>query len=241
MMSFPPPKISIPCPTFAPRKRAPPPIVIPLYATPITRSSSPPLSVHRTLRERPLYHPYAHARHGASRPCPTLIVVDTESSTATPSSAAAGPSSTGTSSSAAAGTSSTESVPPSPLTPQVDELAPEPTRAVPVLIPPPHKKDLSVNNAGWHEAQQAVYRELAKTAIRGHLDFKKNLSDQDATARQNAIKVIEDSVEAFKNHKNHWGAVTLLRDQLKSMKDTAAKREKRANASRTTKSQTEGA
>ncbi|KAG7091807.1 hypothetical protein E1B28_008210 [Marasmius oreades] len=209
-MSFPTPKFSKPYRTYAPRRLAPRPIVIPLYATPITRIPSPPLPVHRTLPAKIRFHPYAEARRASpnNRPPPISIPAAVNRSTTSPP-------------------ASTESVPDSPLTP-IDPSQPETSRAETVKIRPP--RIMSVSHAGWHEAQQAEYREIAKTAIRANLDFMKSLGEQDKTARGKAIKVIEDALPIFKEHENNWGATILLRDQLKSMKDTTAKRTKRVQA-----------
>lgn len=40
---------------------------------------------------------------------------------------------------------------------------------------------------------------------------------------------IESEIPGFKNHEDHWGADILLRDQLKSMRDSNNKRKKRKN------------
>ncbi|KAF9258441.1 hypothetical protein L218DRAFT_948375 [Marasmius fiardii PR-910] len=220
-MSFPPPMFSLfslPCATFAPKRRPAPPLVIPLYATPIPRRCSPPLPVHRTLPERALFHPYAHARHERARQPPSPIVIDSASSA---------------SSSSSTSTGTTDSVPGSPLMP-VEEDAPKPQAAC-VLIPAP--QDLSVPTCGWHEAQQAEYRNFARAAVRAHLDVKKSLNTQGSEARDKAIQAIEDRVPVFKDHENHWGAVVVLKDQLKSMKDAEAKQQKR-EATKATRAQT---
>ncbi|KAF9261319.1 hypothetical protein L218DRAFT_1046877 [Marasmius fiardii PR-910] len=192
-MSFPLPMFSLfslPCATFAPKRRPAPPLVIPL-----------------TLPGRALFHPYAHARHERARQPPPPIVIDSASTT--------------------------DSVPGSPLTP-VQEDAPEP-QAARVLIPAP--RDLSVPTCGWHEAQQAEYRNFARATVCAHLDVKKSLNAQGSEARDKAIRAIKDQVPVFKDHENHWGAVVVLKDQLKSMKDTEAKRRKR-EATKATRAQT---
>jgi hypothetical protein len=142
IMSFPTPKFSKTCPTYAPRRRAPRPIVIPLYATPITRIPSPPLPVHRTLAAKVRFHPYAEARRSRPNDRPPPIPIPAAVNTSTTSPPAAEP-------------ASTDTVPDSPLTP-IDPSQPETSRAETVKIRPP--QIMSVSNAGWHEAQQAEYR-----------------------------------------------------------------------------------
>ncbi|KAF9256147.1 hypothetical protein L218DRAFT_950216 [Marasmius fiardii PR-910] len=101
-----------------------------------------------------------------------------------------------------------ESVPASPLTP-VQEDTPEAPEAP-------------------HDAQQTEYRSFARAAVHAYLNIKKTLNAQEQEARDNAIKAIEDKVPSFKNHESHWGAVVVLKDQLKSQKDIAVKQSKRA-------------
>ncbi|KAF9255361.1 hypothetical protein L218DRAFT_1035817 [Marasmius fiardii PR-910] len=128
-----------------------------------------------------------------------------------------------------------ESVPASPLTPIQEDMPEAPEAPVARVVIPPHAiKDLTVANCGWHDAQQTEYRahgtfqSFARAAVHAYLNIKKTLNAQEQEARDNAIKAIEDKVPSFKNHEGHWGAVIVLKDQLKSQKDIAVKRSKRA-------------
>ncbi|KAG7093914.1 hypothetical protein E1B28_007550 [Marasmius oreades] len=222
LMSFPQPKFSTPSSTFSSPRTAPRPKVIPLYKTPIPRRATRPLPIHRTLPERALYHPYAHARR--ERPHPIIIEPSATSSNST-----------------------TPEVPGSPLTP-IDQHS-APLRANVVLTPPPREGELRVNNVGWHRTQQEAWRKIAKNAIIKHkLDVKKCLSEQVPSAREQAVKEvpylailcipppvnrpyssqIEDAVPSLKNQQDHWGPVLLLRETLKNQKDTRVKAEKRS-------------
>ncbi|KAF9256941.1 hypothetical protein L218DRAFT_1006777 [Marasmius fiardii PR-910] len=193
---------------FAPRRRAPPPLVIPLYATPIIRRSSPPLPIRRTL-----YHPYRRER--ARQPPPPIVINFSLSASA---------SNTGP---ASAEHSPAESVPASPLTPIQEDTPEAPGAPVTRVVIPLHAiKDLTVANCGWHDAQQTEYQSFARAAIHAYLNIKKTLNAQEQEACNNAIKAIEDKVPSFKNYEGHWGAIVVLKDQLKSQKDIAVKQSK---------------
>ncbi|KIK52024.1 hypothetical protein GYMLUDRAFT_251601 [Collybiopsis luxurians FD-317 M1] len=110
--------------------------------------------------------------------------------------------------------------PESPLTP----LDPEPALLEPhlILIPPPHSS-ITISNAGWMQALVKNYRRIAREAVDAYLDYCIRLADQDANALLEARDHIEQAVPHFQAHMNHWGTDVLLRDQLKSKKDTQVK------------------
>ncbi|KAJ3733188.1 hypothetical protein DFJ43DRAFT_1153549 [Lentinula guzmanii] len=93
-----------------------------------------------------------------------------------------------------------------------------------ILIPPPNA-NVTVKSSGWHAASAKEYRKFARKAVDMYLDHKVNLSSQDSAALERAREHIEQAVPFFKAHLKHWGADTLLREQLKSKKDTIAKAE----------------
>ncbi|KIK53083.1 hypothetical protein GYMLUDRAFT_250666 [Collybiopsis luxurians FD-317 M1] len=110
--------------------------------------------------------------------------------------------------------------PESPLTPLDPEPAlPEPC---PILISPPHSS-VTISNTGWMQVLVKNYWRIAREAVDAYLDYRICLADQDANALLEARDHIERAVPHFQAHMNHWGADVLLRDQLKSKKDTQVK------------------
>ncbi|KAJ3717356.1 hypothetical protein C8R42DRAFT_644610 [Lentinula raphanica] len=101
------------------------------------------------------------------------------------------------------GTSSEE--PGSPLTPIEDTFSTfvdsnNPPDARPIFIPKPNNPN--INNIGWASASLKAYRTQAREAV-------------------------ESAVAFFRAYEDHWAAKLLLKDQLKSVKDTRTKAEAR--------------
>ncbi|KAJ3933169.1 MAG: hypothetical protein NXY57DRAFT_1037836 [Lentinula lateritia] len=90
-----------------------------------------------------------------------------------------------------------------------------PTSIVPIVIPPPHSS-MTVANSGWDVSTTKAYRKIAREAVKLLLDLRKPLGDQPLE--------IEEMFPELKAHEDHWGADTLLRDQLKSVRDTENKK-----------------
>ncbi|KAE9383606.1 hypothetical protein BT96DRAFT_951185 [Gymnopus androsaceus JB14] len=187
---------SITISTFSPPRTAPRPRVIPLYATTIPHHGHCGLSMHQNLRPKALYQPYTQEKH--NKPAPVDVSL---SSSCNPA----------------------PSTPGSPLTPVDDELPDGRSgRIRTILIPPPNTK-VTVANLGWPEEILPNYRKIARAAVELYLDISHPLSEQATTALEKARADIEDAIPLFMNHQRHWGADTLLRDQLKSVKDTRNK------------------
>ncbi|KAE9389829.1 hypothetical protein BT96DRAFT_946583 [Gymnopus androsaceus JB14] len=108
------------------------------------------------------------------------------------------------------------SPPPSPLTEPEDSISSLPGVHVILVLPP--NTNVNVKNAGWPHSLKTGYRKTAREAVDQYLDTQHRLSKQTQ---------IKDELPAFRDHQNHWGADTLLQDQLKSKKDTETKVEKR--------------
>ncbi|THU81462.1 hypothetical protein K435DRAFT_809042 [Dendrothele bispora CBS 962.96] len=221
---MPPAPASTPIPTFSSPRTAPRPKVIPLFATTISRRTRRQLAIHQNLHSRP--HHYPHARrvtpmdraqsprqttrvnpnHKKKKPPPIII-------------AAGG--------SLAAIESPLTSVEDNPELPTTSE---RPPREVNVqLIAPPHSST-TVTNAGWSAKEQQLYRQIGRDAITRFLEIGHCLSNQQPVLQHQAREYIESRIPAFTNHEGHWGADTILRDQLKSMKDTRNKRRARQTA-----------
>ncbi|KAE9389937.1 hypothetical protein BT96DRAFT_1002764 [Gymnopus androsaceus JB14] len=162
---------------------------------------SPPRTAPRPrvipfLRPKALYQPYTQDKH--NKPAP----IDISSSSSC---------------------NHAPSTPGSPLTPVDDELPNgQSGRIRAILIPPPNTK-VMVANSGWPEEILPNYCKIARAAVEIYLDISHPLSKQATTALEKARADIEDAIPLFMNHQRHWGADTLLRDQLKSVKDTRNK------------------
>ncbi|KAJ4477396.1 hypothetical protein J3R30DRAFT_3404746 [Lentinula aciculospora] len=116
--------------------------------------------------------------------------------------------------------SSSTSPPGSPLTPLDQDFGSSaPLEVHTNLIVPPTSR-LTVPNAGWNPQVLVTYRKLARDAVDIELDYKLGLGTQDINALNRARTQIENAIPEFKEHANHWGADLLLREQLKSKKDT---------------------
>ncbi|KAJ3765167.1 hypothetical protein FB446DRAFT_833096 [Lentinula raphanica] len=105
--------------------------------------------------------------------------------------------------SSSSGTSTEE--PGSPLTPIEDTFSTfvdsnNPPDARPIFIPKPNNPN--INNIGWASASLKAYRTQAREAV-------------------------ESAVAFFRAYEDHWAAKLLLKDQLKSVKDTRTKAEAR--------------
>ncbi|KAJ3742027.1 hypothetical protein DFH05DRAFT_1462075 [Lentinula detonsa] len=173
------------------------PRIVPLYATTIPRHLRLSPGIHRTLVSKPVYMPY---------PASIPDGIDLPSSVL--------------------GSSST-SPPGSPLTPLDQDFGSSaPLEVHTNLIVPPTSR-LTVPNAGWDPQVLVTYRKLARDAVDIELDYKIGLSTQDIDALNRARTRIENAIPEFKEHANHWGADLLLREQLKSKKDTIVKAKKR--------------
>ncbi|KAK7029030.1 hypothetical protein VNI00_014740 [Paramarasmius palmivorus] len=98
--------------------------------------------------------------------------------------------------------------------------------AHPILISPP-RGNLNVAIFHWSTQTAKKNRKITKDAIETHLVVGRCLSEQEPTARDKAREHIESRIPAFKLHEDHWGADVLLREQLKTIKDTRVKAEKR--------------
>lgn len=117
--------------TFSSRV-APRPRVVPVYATSIPRRSKRPLSIHQTLRVKPIFHPYKTDRPapiGISPPSPLDRSVDS---------------------------SKVASPPPSPLTEPEDSMSS--LSGVRVILVPPPNANVNLKNAGWSQSLKAGYR-----------------------------------------------------------------------------------
>ncbi|KAJ3825930.1 hypothetical protein F5880DRAFT_1610691 [Lentinula raphanica] len=128
--------------------------------------------------------------------------------------------------SSASGISSEE--PGSPLTPVDDAFSTDTgcdatPEARPIFIPQPNNPN--INRVGWAPASLKAYRSKAREAVERYLDHHISLASQDTTALAKAIDHVESVAVFFKVHEDHWGARLLLRDQLKSVKDTRTKAE----------------
>ena len=119
--------------TFAPRV-APRQQVVPVYATSIPRRSKRPLSIHQTLRVKPVFHPYACK---ADKPLP--IGIPPPSPRGCPVELL-----------------KVASAPPSPLTEPDDSISSLPGVRV-ILVPPPNT-NVNVKNAGWPHSLKTGYR-----------------------------------------------------------------------------------
>ncbi|KAJ8079399.1 hypothetical protein PM082_021907 [Marasmius tenuissimus] len=216
--SLPPTKSSVPSLTFS-RRTARRPKYIPLYATVIPKRVPPRLSIHRVLPAKVICHPYS--RREPRRP----VRVEVLSSSSEGSDGAHLNESAPSDSSGSPG-----DVPESPLTPSPDErVSPGPSRAEPICIPPPTVTKLTVASAGWNAAQQKEYRGIARKAVQKYLDSRLSLQQQDFLKREAAKKHIEDAVPVFQNHKDSWGADLLLRDQIRSLRNTGDAKTRRAD------------
>jgi len=118
-------------------------------------------------------------------------------------------------------------LPDSPLT-SIEPTAPSGSsrEVLPIQIPPP-STEVTVANAGWHAELVPRYRRIARTVIDTHLNISLALSEQDPEALRAARDKIENQIKGFSDHEDHWGANTLLRDQLKSVKDTCRRKKGR--------------
>ncbi|KAK1233798.1 hypothetical protein PQX77_003025 [Marasmius sp. AFHP31] len=94
-----------------------------------------------------------------------------------------------------------------------------PTRtADPVLICQP--RNFTLKKSGWGGPVLASMRAKTRDIIRDSLNDKVSYGDQDPNARQKAIDKLTQSFKELQNHQNDWGAKAVLRDQLKSVKNT---------------------
>ncbi|KAH7869975.1 hypothetical protein F5879DRAFT_988106 [Lentinula edodes] len=106
---------------------------------------------------------------------------------------------------------------------RISSTPPDPVSITPIIIPPPHS-NMTVGNAGWDVSTTKAYRKIAREAVKLHLDIQKPLGDQSPEAHEKARMMIEEIFTELKVHEAHWGTDTLLRDQLKSVKDTEKKK-----------------
>ncbi|KAJ4495670.1 hypothetical protein C8J55DRAFT_553438 [Lentinula edodes] len=106
---------------------------------------------------------------------------------------------------------------------RISSTPPDPVSITPIIIPPPHS-NMTVGNAGWDVSTTKAYRRIAREAVKLHLDIQKPLGDQSPEAHEKARMMIEEIFTELKVHEAHWGTDTLLRDQLKSVKDTEKKK-----------------
>ncbi|KAH7876544.1 uncharacterized protein C8R40DRAFT_1068354 [Lentinula edodes] len=106
---------------------------------------------------------------------------------------------------------------------RISSTPPDPVSITPIIIPPPHSS-MTVGNAGWDVSTMKAYRKIAREAVKLHLDIQKPLGDQSPEAHEKARFMIEEIFTELKVHEAHWGTDTLLRDQLKSVKDTEKKK-----------------
>jgi len=152
--------------------------------------------MHQNLRSKALYQPYTQEKRNKLAP------IDVSSSSSC---------------------NPAPSTPGSPLTPVDDELPDGRSGHIrAILVPPPNTK-VTVANSGWPEEVLPNYRKIARAVVELYLDVNHPLSEQATAALEKARADIEDAIPLFKNHRRHWGADTLLRDQLKSVKDTRNK------------------
>ncbi|KAE9382921.1 hypothetical protein BT96DRAFT_951783 [Gymnopus androsaceus JB14] len=86
----------------------------------------------------------------------------------------------------------------------------------------------TLTNSGWEKELVCDLRNTAKSAVLTHLELGKPLSAQDEQALQAACNIIVEQFPAFKNHLDFWGANAALREQLKNLKDTDARKKRKA-------------
>lgn len=196
--TFSPPTID----TFSPRV-APRPRVIPVYATSIPQRLKRSLSIHQTLRVKPIFHPYTRR---SDQPPPIGIASPSPQDSSVESSKVASP-------------------PGSPLSELDDSISS--LLGVRMILTPPPKGKLTVNSVGWSDALKGPYRKIAREAVDLYLDVQRNLTKQSTDALDKARTHIENELPALRNHQGHWGADVLIREQLKNKKDTIAKADKR--------------
>ncbi|KAE9383801.1 hypothetical protein BT96DRAFT_1105052 [Gymnopus androsaceus JB14] len=196
--------------TFSPRV-APRPRVIPVYATSIPRRLKRSLSIHQTLRVKPIFHPYSRR---SDRPPPIGIGIGIAPPSPQDSSVESYKGAT---------------PPGSPLSELDDSINSLP--GVRTILTPPPKSKLTVNAVGWSDALKASYRKTAREAVDLYLNVQHNLAQQNADVLDKARTHIEHELPALRNHQDHWGADILLREQLKNKKDTLAKADKRGAGS----------
>ncbi|THV01938.1 hypothetical protein K435DRAFT_853355 [Dendrothele bispora CBS 962.96] len=210
------PSAPTPVPTFSSPRMAPRPRVIPLFATTVSRPVKRRLAIHEVLRSRPPRVDRAESPRSTSRvhpkrekrkPPPITVMMTAGSSSAAIE---------------------------SPLTPVAENSEPatgegSSQKVNLQLIPPPHGS-VTVINAGWSAQQQHDYRQIGRDAITKFLEVGRCLSNQQPKPRNQARGYIESRIPTFTNHEGHWGADTILRDQLKSMKDTRNKKRTRQTA-----------
>jgi len=123
--------------TFSPRV-APRPRVIPVYATSIPRRLKRSLSIHQTLRVKPIFHPYSRR---SDRPPPIGIGIGIAPPSPQDSSVESYKGAT---------------PPGSPLSELDDSINSLP--GVRTILTPPPKSKLTVNAVGWSDALKASYR-----------------------------------------------------------------------------------
>ncbi|KAE9407710.1 hypothetical protein BT96DRAFT_933135 [Gymnopus androsaceus JB14] len=199
-----PPKKSLP--TWAPPRRAKQPKVIPLIFTNIQRSTrAVPLAIHQELADTPRFHPY----RARSIPPP----INTKARAPDPS-----------------------ENPPSPLTPSPEDeddaigspMHPATTPGPSSIMYTSCPSGFTLTNSGWEKELVRDLRNTAKSAVLTHLELGKPLSAQDEQALQAARNIIFEQFPAFKNHLDFWGANAALREQLKNLKDTDARKKRKA-------------
>ncbi|KAJ3780660.1 hypothetical protein GGU10DRAFT_336989 [Lentinula aff. detonsa] len=158
--------------TFALPRPAPPPIVVPLFATTVRHRHEKVLAIHERLRLKPLaYHPYSQTK----RPVNNMSTTSSSSNMSTTS------------------LSSTE--PDSPLTPIAEEY---PADAVPgqteprvILVPPPlgplTVSSLNLNTHVIRNYRLIFLQAIVKSAITEFkLDINRPLSEQEPKSRDEA-------------------------------------------------------
>ncbi|KAL0563106.1 hypothetical protein V5O48_018969 [Marasmius crinis-equi] len=189
--------------TFAQPRSAPPPKVIPLFATPILVSAKRALLVHETAPKNVRFWPYP-ATPTVAQLLPARFV-----KTAKPN---------------ATVQADTDPVP----CPQVGQSGPTAQPEV-VVVPRPPNFQLS----HWPAHYVTAVRSAARDAILKHLDAAKCLDKQDATALHCAREMVfQDARQShdfsnLRTHEDFWGVNAVLRDQLRSMRDTGAARVRR--------------
>jgi len=137
--------------TFSPRV-APRPRVIPVYATSIPRRLKRSLSIHQTLRVKPIFHPYSRR---SDRPPPIGIGIGIAPPSPQDSSVELYKGAT---------------PPGSPLSELDDSISSLP--GVRTIFTPPPKGRLTVNSVGWSDALKASYRVSSPCCYRIFLSAK---------------------------------------------------------------------
>ncbi|KIY60628.1 hypothetical protein CYLTODRAFT_495565 [Cylindrobasidium torrendii FP15055 ss-10] len=106
---------------------------------------------------------------------------------------------------------------------QTAAVQPATTQSRPILIPKPSKTPLK----GLDATSLDLYRKFARRMIKEHLKINQPFASQDEFAMQHAEKRFKAEFADLRKYEDFWPVREVLRDQLKSLKDTQAKAEKR--------------